>query len=152
MNIEIIEYRDEYQPAFRALNVAWLDQYNLTESHDLEILDDPQKYILQSGGVIYLAIHQGEVVGSAAIIKEPDNTYELAKMAVAPAHRKMGISKLLIERCLAKARELKATRIILFSNHQLEAALALYEKYGFQNVPVEDSPFATADVKMELVF
>jgi hypothetical protein len=33
----------------------------------------------------------------------------------------------------------------------LKTALALYEKYGFQHVAVEDSPFATADVKMELV-
>lgn len=152
MNIEIIEYRDQFQPAFRALNVAWLDQYNLTESHDLEILDDPQKYILQDGGAIYLALLQGEVVGSAAIIREPDDTYELAKMAVAPAHRKMGISKLLIERCLEKARELGAARMILFSNHQLKAALGLYEKYGFRIVPLINSPFVTADVKMELVF
>jgi putative acetyltransferase len=152
MNIEIIEYKDQYQPAFRALNVAWLDQYNLKESHDLEILDDPRKHILLNGGVIYLALHQGEVVGSAAIIKEPDDTYELAKMGVAPTHQKMGISKLLLERCLAKARELGAVRVILFSNHQLKAALGLYEKYGFQLVPVKDSPFVTADVKMELVF
>src|SRR5690349_9546174 len=152
MEIEIIEYKDQYQPAFHALNIAWLDQYNLTESHDLEILEDPQKHILQPGGVIYLALHGGEVVGSAAIIKEPDNTYELAKMAVAPAHRKMGISKLLLERCLGKARELRAARVILFSNHQLTAALALYEKYGFQSVPLKDSPFVTADVKMELIF
>jgi hypothetical protein len=27
----------------------------------------------------------------------------------------------------------------------------LYEKYGFQHVPVVDSPFLTADVRMELV-
>ena len=152
MNIEIIEYQDQYQPDFRALNIAWLDQYNLTEPHDLEMLDDPQQHILQHGGVIYLALHQGEMVGSAAIIKEPGDTYELAKMAVAPAYRKMGISKMLMERCLAKAQELKAPRVILFSNHQLEAALALYEKYGFHVVPLIDSPFVTADVKMELVF
>lgn len=151
MNIEIIEYQDQHQSAFKTLNVAWLDQYDLTESHDLDILNDPKKYILSSGGVIYLATHNGNVVGSAAIIKEHDDIYELAKMAVAPTHQKMGISKLLIERCLDKARELKVSRLILFSNHQLKAALSLYEKYGFKHVPIEDSPFVTADVKMELI-
>lgn len=152
MNIEIIEYQDQHQEAFKTLNIAWLDQYKLTESHDLEILNNPQKNILGNGGFIYLAMHNGSVVGSAAIIKEHDDIYELAKMAVAPSHQKMGISKLLIERCLEKARQLKASRLILFSNHQLKAALSLYEKYGFKHVPLEDSPFVTADVKMELVF
>lgn len=90
-------------------------------------------------------------MGSAALIKEHDDIYELAKMAVAPSHRKLGISKLLIERCLVTARELNASRLILFSNHQLKAALSLYEKYGFKHVPIEESPFVTADVKMELV-
>lgn len=151
MNIEIIEYQDQHQEAFKTLNIAWLDQYNLTESHDLDILNDPKKYILNSGGVIYLAMHNGNVVGSAALIKEHDDIYELAKMAVAPSHRKLGISKLLIERCLVTARELNASRLILFSNHQLKAALSLYEKYGFKHVPIEESPFVTADVKMELV-
>lgn len=151
MNIEIIEYQSQHQAAFKTLNIAWLDQYNLTESHDLEILNYPEKYILSSGGVIYLSTHSGSVVGSAALIKEHDNIYELAKMAVAPSHQKLGISKLLIERCLDKARELNASRLILFSNHQLKAALSLYEKYGFRHIPIEDSPFVTADVKMELI-
>lgn len=151
MNIEIIEYQSQHQSAFKALNVTWLDQYDLTESHDLEILNDPEKYILRRGGVIYLAMHNGNIVGSAALIKEYENRYELAKMAVAPSHQKLGISKLLIERCLEKARELNASRLILFSNHQLKAALSLYEKYGFKHVPIEDSPFVTADVKMELI-
>jgi len=151
MRIEIIEFENRHQASFKTLNVAWLDQYSLLESHDLQILDNPQKYILQNGGVIYLAVDANEVVGSAALMKEHQGVYELVKMAVAPSHQKRGISKLLLEKCVNKARELHAVKIILFSNHQLKAALALYEKYGFQHVPVADSPFVTADVRMELV-
>jgi putative acetyltransferase len=151
MNIEIVEYEDQHQAIFKALNVLWLETYNLLESHDLEILDHPKKYILNNGGVIYLAHHEHEIVGSAALIKETEDTYELVKMAVAPSYQKMGISNLLMERCLQAARRLKAKKIVLFSNHQLKAALGLYDKYGFQHVPVKDSPFVTADVKMQLV-
>jgi hypothetical protein len=32
----------------------------------------------------------------------------------------------------------------------LQTALGLYEKFGFQHIEVLDSPFETADVKMEL--
>jgi putative acetyltransferase len=148
---QIIEYKDEHQHDFKALNAVWLEHYNLMESHDLQMLDDPRGTILENGGVIYLAQCDGRVVGSAALIKEHDGVYELAKMTVAEAYQKRGISKVLLEKCLEKAKALKATKVTLFSNHQLKAALALYEKYGFQHVPVVDSPFLTADVKMELV-
>jgi putative acetyltransferase len=57
----------------------------------------------------------------------------------------------LLNRCLEEARKQNAKKIFLYSNSQLETALKLYEKYGFRHVPVVDAPFATADVKMELI-
>ena len=64
--------------------------------------------------------------------------------------RGKGISKLLISRCINKAIESGAERLFLFSNHQLTTALQLYTGFGFKHVPVVDSPFETADVRMEL--
>jgi putative acetyltransferase len=149
-NIEIIDYEGRYQSVFKELNAEWLYQYNLMEDLDMETLNDPKRMILDAGGVIYLAKYEDQIVGSAALIPEHHGAYELAKMAVAKEFRNRGISRLLIERCLEMAKTLGATKVTLFSNHQLKAALVLYEKYGFQYVPVEDSPFATADIKMEL--
>ncbi len=149
--VDIVEYDNQYQQAFRSLNLEWLDKYNLTESHDLMVLNDPKAIILDRGGFIWLAVADGKVVGSAALMKEHDGVYELAKMAVTVDYRGKGISKLLIETCLAKAKEIGAKKLSLFSNHQLQTALKLYEKYGFYYVEVEDSPFETADVKMELI-
>ena len=149
--VEIIPYTNAYKSIFRSMNLEWLDAYHLTESHDLMVLDDPKGYIIDRGGVIYLAKSNDEIVGSAGLMKENDEVYELAKMFVAKQFRGKGISKLLLEKCIAKAIELKAKKIFLFSNHQLKTALDLYEKYGFRHVEVKDSPFETADVKMELI-
>jgi len=149
--IQIIEYSSQYQPEFRLLNLEWLDKYNLTETHDLMVLDDPQGTILDRGGYIWLAMVDNKIIGSAALMKEHDAVYELAKMAVTSEYRGQGISKKLIETCLQKAKEIGAKKLTLFSNHQLLTALKLYEKYGFYYVEVEDSPFETADIKMELV-
>ena len=88
----------------------------------------------------------------APLMKEEEGVYELAKMAVTTAYRGKGISRVLIEQCLSTAKEWKARKLSLFSNHQLTTALALYEKYGFRQVEVINSPFTTADVKMELLF
>jgi len=51
---------------------------------------------------------------------------------------------------LDKARELKAKKIFLYSNSQLQTAIALYKKYGFVHVDASNSPLLSADVKMEL--
>jgi GNAT superfamily N-acetyltransferase len=149
--IEIIDFEDKYADEFRRLNLEWLYRYNLAESHDLEVLNDPRGTIVERGGYIFLAMEAGNVAGTAALAKEHDGVYELAKMTVAPLFRGRGISKLLMTHCLQKAKELGAKKITLFSNHQLVTALHLYKKFGFADVPVTDSPFETADVKMELV-
>jgi putative acetyltransferase len=149
--IQIIEYTDEYHDDFRNLNLEWLDKYSLTEEADMVVLNDPKGKIVDKGGYIWLAIAGNKTVGSSALIKEHDGEYELAKMAVTADYRGKGISKMLIETCLNKAKEIGAKKLLLFSNHQLQTALKLYEKYGFYHVAVEDSPFQTADVKMELV-
>ncbi|RYG41647.1 MAG: N-acetyltransferase, partial [Chitinophagaceae bacterium] len=105
--------------------------------------------IIDRGGYIWLALAGETAIGSAALMKEGDHEFELAKMAVAPAYRGKGISKILIETCIEKAKDTGAKKLTLFSNHQLLTALKLYEKYGFYHVPVVNSPFETADVKME---
>ena len=152
MEIIIVSYSSEHHAAFKKLNLEWLDKYNLTESHDLMVLNDPKGTILDRGGFIWLAKTGDEIIGSAALMNEGHGIFELAKMSVTPAWQGKGISKILIETCLKKAKEIGVKKLTLFSNHQLQTALKLYEKYGFKNVDVKDSPFETADVKMELEF
>jgi ribosomal protein S18 acetylase RimI-like enzyme len=71
-------------------------------------------------------------------------------MAVAPEHRGKKFGNMLLEKCIAKAKEVRAEKLILFSNSHLQTAINLYEKFGFQHVAVVDAPFETADIKMEL--
>ena len=149
--MELIDYTDQFAADFKRINLEWLDKYHLTEEPDLRILNDPKGTILDGGGVIYLARENGKIVGSAALIREHADIFELAKMTVIPESRGKGLSKLLMDKCLDKARELKAKKVVLFSNSQLTAALNLYTKYGFKHIEIIDSPLKTADVKMELV-
>ena len=150
--VEIIDYSGEYAEDFRDLNLEWLDGYNLTESHDLEVINHPKEAILDKGGYIFLAKEGDRIIGTAGIANEGDSIYELVKMTVTPEFRGKGISKMLIEKCLEKARELKAKKIFLYSNSQLQTAISLYKKYGFVHVDASKSPLLTADVNMEMTF
>ena len=149
--ISIIDFEPKYAAAFRQLNLEWLEKYGLTEEADLIIINNPQKEIIDTGGCIFLAQSGEEIVGSAALIKESPTQYELVKMAVAPAFQGKGISRLLIEKCLLAAKEMKAKRVYLQSNSQLTTAIGLYEKYGFKHIAVKDAHYLTADVMMELI-
>jgi hypothetical protein len=52
------------------------------EESDEKILNDPEKYILAKGGFIFMAELNDEIVGTCALLKIDDDTFELAKMAV----------------------------------------------------------------------
>ena len=146
----IIDYEDKYIKDFQRLNLEWLEKFNLTESHDLEILNYPRENVIDRGGFLFLLIEDNIVIGTAGIFKINDTEYELIKMSVAPEHRGKKFGDMLLEKCIAKAKEVKATKMILFSNSNLQTAIRLYEKFGFKHVEVIDAPFETADIKMEL--
>ena len=148
--IKLINYEDKFHADFKRLNMEWLEKYNLVETHDLEVLDDPRGTVIAHGGCIFLAADGNTIIGTAGLWKNNEHEYELIKMFVHTEYRGRGISKLLLDKCIDEAKQRDAKKIILYSNSQLQTAIKLYEKYGFEHVPVIDAPFLTADVKMEL--
>ena len=147
----IIDYEDRYLEDFRRLNLEWLERFNLTESHDLEVLDHPRENVIDRGGFIFLLREEDAIIGTAGIFKINDREYELIKMTVAPEHRGKKFGDMLLETCIRKAKQINASKLILFSNSNLQTAIRMYEKFGFRHVAVTDAPFETADIKMELV-
>jgi ribosomal protein S18 acetylase RimI-like enzyme len=150
MTISIDTYRPEHADRFAELNREWLRQYNLLEPSDEAQLVDPETHFLRDGGQIFVALHEGQVVGTCAISPHQQEL-EIAKLAVSSEFRGQGLARRLVDRCISHARTLRAPRITLLSNSQLQAALKLYESMGFQYRPVPDvTGYDTADVYMVL--
>ncbi len=120
------------------------------EASDYKALDDPQKYILDDGGEIMVALMGGKVVGVCALIRmdDPDFDFELAKMAVSPAAQGKGIGWLLGKAVLEKAREFGGRNVYLESNSRLTPAIQLYEKLGFKKVENRKTPYARCNIQM----
>jgi len=130
--VEVVDFRPDNRGRFRALNAEWLKKYFRMEAADRRLLANPEKEILEKGGFIFFAKIQGEVVGTAALLKLDDTTYELAKMAVAePAQGKQAGRKL-TEAAIARARQRGAKKILIRTDKCLKAAHHLYKKFGFQ--------------------
>lgn len=149
-SIEIIDYSPAFHRDFQQLNYEWIEKYFKLEETDHQSLDHPDEKILKPGGHIYMARCKGEIVGTCALIKIDNTTYELAKMAVTESARGKGAGWLLGQAAIAKARELGAETVYLESNTILEPAIKLYQKLGFRKVVGHPSPYERCNIQMEL--
>jgi GNAT superfamily N-acetyltransferase len=100
---------------------------------------------------VFFLLDEAGVRGTCAVIRHDAETYELAKMAVAPAARGRGNGDRLVEAAIAFARGAGARRLMLVSNTRLAPALTLYRKHGFRDVPLDPANgYSRADIQLEL--
>jgi DNA-binding MarR family transcriptional regulator/predicted GNAT family N-acyltransferase len=151
-DVQIVNYEDQYQAAFKSLNEEWISTYFKMEEADYKALDNPKGYILDKGGKIFVALYNNEPVGVCALIKmnDPDYDFELAKMAVSPKIQGKSIGWLLGQAVVNAAKELGASRIYLESNTALKPAINLYQKLGFKKVVGRSTPYERCNIQMEL--
>jgi ribosomal protein S18 acetylase RimI-like enzyme len=151
--IDIINFQPQHVPLFKKLNEDWITKYFVLEPEDKIILNDPYNHIIKPGGQIKLAIYNGEIVGTCALIKIDDATYELAKMAVLTSHQGLQIGKKLGLEIIEETRLRKGTKIVLESNKKHTSAINLYRSLGFKlsHHYGEKSVFERCDIQMELI-
>lgn len=148
-------FRAEDAAAFRALNEDWITKHFGLEAKDRETLGDPEGHIVRLGGQIYMAFVEEEPVGCCALMLVRPGVYEVAKMTVAEGYRGFGIGRKLLAHTIGQGRAMGAASLYLETNSGLADAIHLYEELGFVHLPpqrVVPSPYARADVFMELVF
>lgn len=151
LTVEIINYEKQYASDFARLNYWWLEQYFEVEKHDREMLDDPETWIIAPGGQIFFAKYDGQIVGTAALIVEDAETFELAKMGVLPKYQGAKIGKRLIQHAIEAARTAGMKQLVLESNTKLTPALNLYINSGFKAAPLSEcSPYARCNIRMSL--
>jgi GNAT superfamily N-acetyltransferase len=147
--ITIVPYSDELKEHIKVLNVEWLEKYFRVEPKDEIQLSHPQEEIMDKGGIIYFARWNDQVVGTATLLKIDDESFELAKMAVAAHAQGKGIGTRLMEHCFDTARMMGIKTLFLESNTKLVSAIHLYRKYGFLEVPMEAHNYERANIRMK---
>ena len=93
-----------------------------------------------------------ECLASCALKKLDVDQYELCKMAVEKRARCKGIGRMLMAAAIDLARDRGATELVLETSSKLVAAIKLYEKFGFERVPLsEHTDYARTDTAMRLI-
>ena len=131
MKVEIVDYRPGYREAFRDINLEWVEEMFVVEAADREVLEHPEKHILDDGGVILLALVDGIPLGTGALKKTGPDEYELTKMGVLKKSRGLGLGQLILDKLIERAIVLGAKSLYLLTNNDCGVAIKLYEKRGF---------------------
>lgn len=151
-DVAIVAYEPKYKSVFKTLNEEWISAYFEMEVADYKALDNPEEYILNKGGKIFVALYKDEPLGVCALIKmdDKDYDYEMAKMAVSPKAQGKNLGWLLGQAIINSAKELGASKLYLESNTILKPAITLYHKMGFQKISGRPTPYKRANIQMEM--
>ena len=131
-------------------NVPLDKDYTITDDNRMTAALPTIDKILKDGGAILMALYDGAIAGTVGLRKVGEKTYEFTKMAVDENFRRKGIAEAISYASFEKARELGATKVLLYSNTKNAGAIKLYEKIGFKHLPVEPGVYERANVKMEI--
>jgi GNAT superfamily N-acetyltransferase len=166
-----------HRGAFSAVNREWIERYFKMEAHDFELLDDPATHVLggEARGEIFIAEAEGDatsalaaaaaalaegednalVLGACALVwlprgrATPEPSMELIKMGVRARAQGRGVGRRLGEAAMARAWELGAASVHIWSNTVLGPAIALYKSLGFVEVPMGDGEvFERANIRL----
>jgi ribosomal protein S18 acetylase RimI-like enzyme len=149
-SVNIITFRPELQPHFEQINKDWIRQYFSFEPIDHAQLENPQENIIDKGGVILFAQSGEEILGTVGLVPAGTGVYEMVKMGVVPQARGYRIGELLVRHILIHAKALGGSKVILYTNSRLNAALHIYRKQGFRELLPECGKYSRCDIKMEL--
>lgn len=151
--IDIVDYSPQYLTVFKRLNIMWINSHWSLEPHDLEVLSNPDDSILSKGGHILVALVDGSPMGVVALCRMENGEYdfELAKLAVDPEARGMGLGEAICRAAIERAKSLGAKRLFLESNTLLTPAISLYRKLGFTELKEYHPAYERGDIQMELI-
>jgi len=105
-------------------------------------LEDIPAFYQQGAGNFWVAVSDGEVVGTVALLDLGNHQAALRKMFVHAAYRGLGhgVSARLLETLLAWARSRDVKQVYLGTTEKFLAAHRFYERNGFQQITATELP------------
>ena len=91
------------------------------------------------------AVEAGEVLGYAGLLC-PGPEADVQTIAVAPSAQGRGVGSLLLDALLTRAKEQRATAVLLEVRADNEAAIRLYQRRGFERIAIRRRYYQPEDV------
>lgn len=147
--MNIVSYQEKYKKDFIALNLVWINKYFKVETQDIKMLNEVEDF-LKKGAAIYFAVEQDQVIATCMVTPIDDHTWEICKLATDEHHMGKGAGSAVLKACMNYAKEHNAKKLIIVTNTVLSAAMHLYTKFGFQEVPIDNMEYERVNIQLEL--
>jgi len=103
--------------------------------------------------ILYVAENSENILGCCGIFPTPglpDHCAELVKFYLPKELRNKGIGKILLERCIAAAKQLGYSQLYIESLPHFSKAISMYEKQGFNALknPLGESGHTSCNIWM----
>lgn len=149
--MDIIEFDGRYKQSFVDLNKAWIEEYfGFIEEEDLNTFDHIEE-ALSSDAMIYFAVEGEDVMATCMTRKMDGNTWEICKLGADDRFQGKGAGSGVLKACMDYAAAHGADRLYIESNSKLEAAMHLYRKFGFQEIPLNSREYARGNIAFEYI-
>ncbi len=131
LELRIVPFHPEHAAGFRRLVADTLAEFGFTADPKLDPdLADPAAVY----EAVWVALRGARVAGSVALRRLGPEAVELKRMYLRPEERGRGLGRRLLDMALLWAREHGIRTISLDTTERMEAAVRLYERYGFVHV------------------
>jgi N-acetylglutamate synthase-like GNAT family acetyltransferase len=144
MSIQIVPYSASFADGVRDLIVPiQQEEFGIKITYDDQPdLHDIPAFYRKGCGDFWIAVHDGEVVGSIALIDIGAGQAALRKMFVQKPYRGAGygVAGRLLETLLEHARQNDVAEVYLGTTSKFLAAHRFYEKTGFDLIDEADLP------------
>lgn len=131
--ISIIDYKPSLKKHFYELAGPWLSaEVNGKLKKDvIYTLQNPDEAYIKKGGFLFYAKYRTQIIGCVALKRLDEEIFEFVKLYIHPSYRNLGIATKLIERCITRCKENKATALWLQSAATMTDANRIYSRLGF---------------------
>jgi ribosomal protein S18 acetylase RimI-like enzyme len=130
--ISIRPFTPDDQDAARRLILQGLgDRFGFIDETLNPDLDDITAHYLAHGHLFLLAFDGETLVGTGALLIQPDRIGQLVRVSTHHAYRRQGIARTICHQLIEQARQYGLTRLVVETNHNWHDAIRLYEKLGF---------------------
>ncbi len=148
--MEIVAYQPCYKQDFIALNTAYVEKFFVMEQADRDILEHVDEW-LDKGAMIYFAVEENQVLATCMAQPLGHAVWEICKLAADEQYQGRGAGQAVFQAAMQYAIGQGAEKLTLISNRSLKPALHIYEKFGFQEVPLEKAywGYDRADIQFE---
>lgn len=147
--MQLIPYDARYKDDFIQMNTAWiLDYFGFLEQEDTETFAGIDEELAR-GAMIYFAVEDDTALATCMARPMEAGTWEICKLGSNPHREHKGCGSAVFRASMQWAIDHGAKRLFIVTNRRLKAAIHIYEKYGFREIPMQNYGYARGDIAFE---